>query len=66
MHPDNPRRGDEMMGSEQITLLELLDSILDKSYSDAQQQEFLQLMDENPHWADDLVDQLRTHSLLEW
>ena len=55
-----------MMGSEQIRLSELLDSILDKSYSDAQQQEFLQLMDENPQWADDLVDQLRTHSLLEW
>ena len=47
-------------------LQELLDCILDKSYSDAQQQEFIRLMDENPQWASEVVEQLRTHSLLEW
>ncbi len=47
-------------------LQELLDCILDKSYSDAQQQEFICLMDENPQWASEVVEQLRTHSLLEW
>ncbi len=47
-------------------LQELLDCILDKSYSDAQQQEFIRLMDENPQWASEVIEQLRTHSLLEW
>ncbi len=47
-------------------LQELLDCILDKSYSDAQQQEFIRLMDDNPQWASEVVEQLRMHSLLEW
>jgi hypothetical protein len=54
------------MNSEQDRLFELLDCILDRSYSDAQQQEFMQLLEANPQLSEELVEQLRTHSLLEW
>jgi hypothetical protein len=54
------------MESDENRLLELLDCILDKSYSDAQQQEFRQLLEQHPLLNDDLVEQLRTHSLLQW
>src|SRR5262249_21364241 len=67
----DPCRGDEAMSSERRTnseqrLLELLDSILDKSYSDAEQQEFQQLLEQNSQLATEVIDQLRTHSLLQW
>ncbi len=54
------------MNSQRTRLLELLDCILDRSYSDAEQQEFVRLMEEHPELKDDLVEQLRTHSLLQW
>jgi FecR protein len=54
------------MNPEHAQLLELLDSILDRSYSDAQQQEFVRLMEEHPELKDHLIEQLRTHSLLQW
>jgi ferric-dicitrate binding protein FerR (iron transport regulator) len=54
------------MNSNHTRLLELLDCILDRSYSDAEQQEFVRLMEEHPELKDPLVEQLRTHSLLQW
>ncbi|HTQ37583.1 MAG TPA: FecR family protein [Pirellulales bacterium] len=54
------------MDAAQSKLFELLDCILDKSYNDQQQQEFIQLVDRNPVLVESLVEQIRTHSLLQW
>jgi hypothetical protein len=44
----------------------LLDSILDGTASDAQRSEFARLVEQNPDLVAPLVEQLRTHSLLQW
>ncbi|HZZ26552.1 MAG TPA: FecR family protein [Pirellulales bacterium] len=54
------------MNSQQTRLLDLLDCILDRSYSDSEQQEFVHLVEAYPQLKDDLIEQLRTHSLLQW
>jgi hypothetical protein len=47
-------------------LWELLDSIVDGSYTDQEQKEFSRLLDENRNLTPGLVEQLRIHSLLQW
>ncbi len=45
---------------------ELLDSILDRTCTDAQMEEFTQIVDDDPQRSAQLVDQLRMNSLLRW
>src|SRR5215471_4544018 len=47
-------------------LRELLDSILDRSCTDTEVDEFAQLVAQNPHLTETLVEQLRINSLLRW
>src|SRR5262245_6416667 len=47
-------------------LRELLDSILDRSCTDTEMDEFAALIAQNPHLAEGLVEQLRINSLLRW
>lgn len=47
-------------------LIELLDRIIDRSYSERDRAEFSRLMDEHPELTPQLVQQLRTHSYLHW
>jgi len=54
------------MGSAQTRFRELLDGMLDRSSSDSQQKEFVQLLEANPQLNEDLVEDLRTHGLLQW
>jgi len=44
----------------------LLDHILDASASDAERREFARLVEQNPEQIHLVIDQLRTHSLLQW
>ena len=44
----------------------LLDSILDSTASDAQRGEFAQLVEQHPDLITPLIEQMRTHSLLQW
>jgi hypothetical protein len=47
-------------------LRELLDSILDRSCTDTEVDEFAALVAQNPHLVETLVEQLRINSLLRW
>lgn len=47
-------------------LQELLDTVLSGSYTDAQSEELRQLLDRSPELRNDVFEQLRTHSLLQW
>lgn len=46
--------------------LALLDSVLDGSCSDDERQEFVELVEREHALAPEIVEQLRTHSLLQW
>ena len=47
-------------------LLQLLDTVLDGSYSEADRAEFSALLEEHPELTPLVVRQLRTHALLNW
>jgi hypothetical protein len=47
-------------------LQSLLDSILDSTASDEERREFATLIESNPELTGPFVEQLRTHSLLQW
>lgn len=44
----------------------MLDFALDGSFSDAEREEFAQLVDAHPEWTRSLAEELMLHSLLQW
>jgi len=54
------------MDESQARLRELLDSILDRSCTDADMEQFVALLEQNPQLVESLVEQLRINSLLRW
>jgi len=55
-----------MMDAAERRLETLLDVILDSTGSDVQRQEFAALIEQHPELAAPFIEQLRTHSLLQW
>jgi hypothetical protein len=55
-----------MMDGTEKRLQLLLDSILDATGADGQRREFAKLVEQNPDLIAPLIEQMRTHSLLQW
>jgi ferric-dicitrate binding protein FerR (iron transport regulator) len=55
-----------MMDGATERLQTLLDSMLDGTASDAQRSEFAQVVEQHPDLIAPLIEQMRTHSLLQW
>jgi hypothetical protein len=55
-----------MMDGAEKRLQILLESVLDAAGSDAQRREFARLVEQNPNLIAPLIEQMRTHSLLQW
>jgi hypothetical protein len=60
MTPEQPSKHPE------TRLLQLLDTVLDGSYSESDRAEFSALLEEHPELTPLVVKQLRTHALLNW
>src|SRR4051812_40788382 len=63
---DHAGRRDSIMDAVEKRFEVLLDTILDATGSDEQQLEFARLVDDHPALIRKLIEQLRTHSLLQW
>jgi ferric-dicitrate binding protein FerR (iron transport regulator) len=58
--------GDTMMDAPEQRLQTLLESIIDGTCSDEERQEFASLVENHLELVTPLIEQLRTHSLLQW
>src|SRR5690606_18472862 len=56
----------EPLQQPETRLLQLLDTVLDGSYSEADRAEFSRLLEVHPELTPLVVKQLRTHALLNW
>jgi ferric-dicitrate binding protein FerR (iron transport regulator) len=55
-----------MSDAPEIRLQVLLDHVLESTGTDAERREFVDLVDRHPELTTPLIEQLRTHSLLQW